>query len=94
MPASLMKRLMFSQPTMSHHMKILCDSGVVSGRREGKWTYYSISSEGVFCPSDFACTDRQKYRKNLVSDLSNHKDLVMKIIYTLYIKYIYIYLYI
>lgn len=36
-----------SQPTMSHHMKILCDSGVVAGRKEGKWTYYSISPEGA-----------------------------------------------
>ena len=27
-------------------MKILCDSGIVISRREGKWTYYSISSEG------------------------------------------------
>ena len=36
-----------TQPTMSHHMKILCDSGIVTGRREGKWTYYSISHEGA-----------------------------------------------
>ncbi|RGC81858.1 ArsR family transcriptional regulator [Hungatella hathewayi] len=44
----LNEKIDVSQPTMSHHMKILCDSGVVLGRREGKWTYYSISSEGVF----------------------------------------------
>ena len=43
----LNEKINISQPTMSHHMKILCDSGVVSGRREGKWTYYSISSEGM-----------------------------------------------
>ena len=36
-----------SQPTMSHHMKVLCDSGIVVGRKQGKWTYYSISAEGV-----------------------------------------------
>ncbi len=36
-----------SQPTMSHHMKILCDSGLVVGRKEGKWTHYSISPEGA-----------------------------------------------
>ena len=34
------------QSTMSHHMNILCDSGIVNSRKEGKWTYYSISSEG------------------------------------------------
>ena len=42
----LLDDLHISQPTLSHHMKILCDSGVVLGRKEGKWTYYSISPEG------------------------------------------------
>ncbi len=36
-----------TQPTMSHHMKVLCDSGVVVGRKEGKWMHYSISPEGA-----------------------------------------------
>ncbi|MEA5003239.1 MAG: metalloregulator ArsR/SmtB family transcription factor [Christensenella sp.] len=31
-----------TQPTLSHHMKVLCDSGVVIPRREGKWTHYSL----------------------------------------------------
>lgn len=43
----LLENLNISQPTLSHHMKILCESGIVTGRREGKWTHYSISSEGV-----------------------------------------------
>lgn len=43
----LLEELSISQPTLSHHMKILCDSGVVVGRKEGKWMHYSISSEGV-----------------------------------------------
>ena len=28
-------------------MKILCDSGVVVGRKEGKWMHYSISEDGL-----------------------------------------------
>lgn len=28
-------------------MKLLCDSELVIGRKEGKWMHYSISSEGV-----------------------------------------------
>ena len=28
-------------------MKILCDSGIVIGRKEGKWMHYSISENGV-----------------------------------------------
>lgn len=43
----LLEELNVTQPTLSHHMKILCDSGIVAGRKEGKWTHYSISSEGA-----------------------------------------------
>lgn len=42
----LLEALNISQSTLSHHMKILCDSGIVSSRKEGKWTHYSISPEG------------------------------------------------
>ena len=43
----LLEELNLSQPTLSHHMKILCDSGLVVGRKEGKWMHYSISAEGT-----------------------------------------------
>ena len=42
----LLEQMNIGQSTLSHHMKILCESGIVVGRKEGKWTYYSISSEG------------------------------------------------
>ena len=42
----LLDELKISQSTLSHHMKILCESGIVSNRKEGKWTHYSISKEG------------------------------------------------
>ncbi len=42
----LLDKMDIGQSTLSHHMKILCESGVVQGRKEGKWTYYSISCEG------------------------------------------------
>ena len=35
------------QSSLSYHMKILCDSGIVVGRKEGKWMHYSISPQGV-----------------------------------------------
>ena len=35
-----------SQPTLSHHMKILYASGMGTPRKEGKWTHYSISEAG------------------------------------------------
>ena len=43
----LLDALSVTQPTLSHHMKILCDSGIVVGRKEGKWMYYSISADGL-----------------------------------------------
>lgn len=42
----LLDSLHITQPTLSHHMKILCDAGIVIGRKEGKWTHYSISKPG------------------------------------------------
>ena len=41
----LLEEMQITQPTLSHHMKVLCDSGVVKGRKEGKWMHYSISEE-------------------------------------------------
>lgn len=34
------------QSTLSYHMKMLCDSGIVDWRQEGKWTHYRISEVG------------------------------------------------
>ena len=42
----LLEKLKITQPTLSHHMKILVESGIVAARKEGKWTYYSISMAG------------------------------------------------
>ena len=42
----LLLKLKIAQSTLSHHMKILVDSGIISARNEGKWMYYSISTAG------------------------------------------------
>ena len=42
----LLNQVSVSQPTLSHHMKVLVDSGIVSARRDGRWTHYSISAAG------------------------------------------------
>ena len=43
----ILEKFNITQPTLSHHMKILCDCGLVTGRNEGKWTYYSLVPERV-----------------------------------------------
>ncbi|MGO9962398.1 MAG: metalloregulator ArsR/SmtB family transcription factor [Acidimicrobiales bacterium] len=34
-----------SQPTISHHVKILGEAGLVTGDRRGKWVWYSLNRE-------------------------------------------------
>ncbi|MCL2493652.1 MAG: metalloregulator ArsR/SmtB family transcription factor [Clostridiales bacterium] len=41
----ILEKFHITQPTLSHHMKTLCESGLVSGRKEGRWTYYSLNDE-------------------------------------------------
>ena len=48
----ILEELNVTQPTLSHHMKILCDSGIVVGRKEGKWMHYSISKDGATVASE------------------------------------------
>lgn len=43
----LLEELEISQPTLSHHMKILCEAGIVCAHKDGKWMRYSICCEGV-----------------------------------------------
>ena len=48
-----------TQPTLSHHMKILTECNLVNSRKEGKWTYYSINGETfsafMDAVSEFTC---------------------------------------
>ena len=35
-----------TQSGLSYHMKVLCESGLVESRQEGKWTHYQLSRTG------------------------------------------------
>lgn len=41
----LMADLELAQSRLSWHLKTLSDAGIVSGRREGRWNYYSLDAE-------------------------------------------------
>lgn len=42
----LIEQMEIGQSSLSYHMKILCESGIVESRQEGKWTHYKISEQG------------------------------------------------
>ncbi len=58
----LLEELQVTQPTLSHHMKVLGDCGLVCSRKEGKWQHYSI------CRERFA-----EYQEYIVAISSNKK---------------------
>lgn len=41
----ILESFKFTQPTLSHHMKVLMDSGIVKYRKEGTWIYYRLDKE-------------------------------------------------
>ena len=43
----LLADLSVRQPTLSHHMKVLTDCGLVSARRSGLWVHYSLRPAGL-----------------------------------------------
>ena len=43
----LLEDLTITQPTLSHHMKILIDSGLVTFRKKGKYTMYTLSDQSA-----------------------------------------------
>lgn len=45
--SELLSRLQFGQSTLSHHMGLLKQAGVVKTRKEGKWVYYSLNEEMI-----------------------------------------------
>ena len=54
----LLERFEITQPTLSHHMKVLCECGLVNSRKDGKWSHYSLN-----------CETLQEF-KGFISDLS------------------------
>lgn len=43
----IVEALGVTQPTVSHHLKILRSAGLVNARREGKQVYYTLRQERI-----------------------------------------------
>ena len=43
----LTEPLGLSQPTVSHHMKLLVDAGLVSRQQRGKWAYFRVIDDAL-----------------------------------------------
>ena len=51
----LLEQVDVVQSTLSHHMKTLCESGLVRARRNGKWTLYTVDREIVSAAREYLC---------------------------------------
>jgi len=49
----IIKGLKLTQPTISHHMKILINAGLVISEKRGKWIFYSLELEKFYGITDF-----------------------------------------
>ena len=66
----LLEEMKITQPTLSHHMKLLCDAGIVTGRKEGKWMHYSISEKGL--------REMEEYLAQLIPEKTSEKSCCKK----------------
>ena len=43
----LTESLHMGQPLLSHHLKVLREAGLVSGRKDGRWVHYSVIPDAL-----------------------------------------------
>ena len=55
----LLENFNFTQPTLSHHMRVLMDCGIVKCRKEGTWIYYSLEEK--------VCDDTIKFLEEILN---------------------------
>ena len=67
----LIDKMDIGQSGLSYHMKILCDSGIVTSRQDGKWIHYRLSESG----RDYAL---ELLRKITTPDLKQEDNICCK----------------
>jgi len=63
----ILEEFNITQPTLSYHMKILSDSGLVNAVRDGSWVKYTLNKENA--------NDAMSFLKDITSD---KKDCICK----------------
>lgn len=43
----ILKKIDIPQPTLSYHLKVLCENGILNAENEWRWTYYTINNDGI-----------------------------------------------
>ncbi len=56
----ILEKFEMSQSTLSHHMRLLCECGLVKGKEQGKWTYYSLDTDII--------SKTKQFLENITSD--------------------------
>lgn len=49
----ILEEFNITQPTLSYHMKILSESGLVNSRKDGVWMRYSVNRDALLLLRDF-----------------------------------------
>ena len=71
---NLLEQFHITQPTLSHHMKILCYCGLVRARKDGKWMHYSLNNEKLELFRAFLDALRDKGNQNCQGDQSCQRE--------------------
>lgn len=51
--SALVKKLHMPQPTLSHHIRILCTANLLDTKQEGRWSHYFIHTDIIDKMADF-----------------------------------------
>lgn len=57
----ILEELNITQPTLSHHMKVLSDANLVFNRKDRNWTYYTLNIQSF------------NEIKNFIRDIANNE---------------------
>lgn len=43
----ILERFDITQPTLSHHLKVLSDNGIITSRKEANWIHYKLNDKKI-----------------------------------------------